>query len=870
MTLAPKPLSLNRRDFLAGSMALAIASSFPWRAEGVASDSPSWKASPWPEGFACERAHGGDFVLAAGKKATADVALLGDASQELVRNAAGWLNDAIGQSTAATLRIGGEELVQPAGRHIVAIIGDHPLLARLTSQHQLKFPADVGEQGYVIQRVDDAAAGELLTCWSPASIGCRYGLIELLRELDTRGGAARLRLQRVVERPRFPVRICYVNFAEHLQNAYNPNLLFDEPTNQWSNDDWDRFIDMVSAFRYNVFEFWLVPTLFSKDALQGAAIQRKFAETMNHVIAYAKRRGVTVHPIQAVNTVGSDWHFHCPHVKEEHDELVALWDHWSKALEGLESMGLFPGDPGGCTKNGCTPETYIDLCLELSKVIRKNRPQARIEVGTWGEPFAGWGSGLWTGTTQRAASSMEYLLSHLKDFPPDTFASINLGFSPDCNADSHGGDGKPYAKRAAKTNTVLTWDYSVTEGESTVSPRCRVRRTFARRREELAVGCYSGGICYTMAPRLQLVSIFACAESWWDPSREPEDALRDFGRLVFGPENADIGPLLEEFEVIPDWGHYPPFPYTPQRLKESMAKLSSRLDQVDRSRKSTLPLATTAAAYRDELAYFARLFGKLAETALLLDQLDAAAAAAGCKGESKNPLSLVEAEAILAPGTDTPAKVKLRGIADQLKALDVRSLTQEYWTRVYGIYDRIPHPVDPRAQGATSGLFNHFHCRLAMAAPATPLEPLLRATGKPFMLVQLGDYPKPAGLKCSGWTMHGEDQGESWSASFDQPGILSRSDFRDEGYRWLVVRLTEGPEGGAKTILVNSKVVGEFVRTGPPVEKKKEWWVTRCYRIPEGLLKDGELEIRFEKPGIAVSAVALAVESVGETESRKQ
>ena len=132
-----------------------------------------------------------------------------------------------------------------------------------------------------------------MVCWSPEPLGCRYGLIEILRSLTVEGKSVRTKLGRVVERPQFPMRICYVNFAEHLQNAFNPNVLFDVPVNRWTLADWERLIDMISAFRYNIFEFWLVPTLFSPEALQGGKIPAQFAETINHVIAYAKtpRRG---------------------------------------------------------------------------------------------------------------------------------------------------------------------------------------------------------------------------------------------------------------------------------------------------------------------------------------------------------------------------------------------------------------------------------------------------------------------------------------------------------------------------------------------------------------------------------------------------
>lgn len=234
---------------------------------------------------------------------------------------------------------------------------------------------------------------------------------------------------------------------------------------------------------------------------------------------------------------------------------------------------VFFGCNGGAT-------TKYAISLELTQVVRKNNPAARIEVGTWGEPMGGWGVPLWTGSPQRAAQAMEYFLKKLPEFPPDTFTSINLGFSPDGQPGSHGGDGRPYAQRAARTHSVLTWDYSATEGEGTVAPHCRVRRIFERRREEMKLGCYSGGICYTMAPRLNCANLFACAEAWWNPEREPGAVLRDFGRLAFGEELAGIGPQLEEFEVIPDWGYYPPFTYSPQRLQASMAQLGRQLEQL--------------------------------------------------------------------------------------------------------------------------------------------------------------------------------------------------------------------------------------------------------------------------------------------------
>jgi hypothetical protein len=817
-----------------------------------------------------ERQQGDFWQFGENGRAATDVVLLGAAADsELVANAADWIANFVERS--AHVRLAVRKGKPAAGTsHLVAVVGD-PARAGLPGLFEAGRPApEVGPAGFVIQRLSTPEQGRLLVCWAATELGCRYGLIEVLRSLRADGRSVGTELVRAVDRPQFPMRICYVNFAEHLQNAFNPNVLFDVPVNRWSRADWERFIDMISAFRYNIFEFWLVPTLFSPEALKGGKIQREFAETINHVIAYGKRRGVAVHPIQAVNTVGSKWHFHCPNLPQERAEIFALWDHWSRAMKGNEYIGFFPGDPGGCTRNGCTAETYIDLCLELAKVVRKNNPAVKIEVGTWGEPFGGWGVPLWTGKPERAERSMKYFLAKLPDFPAGTFTSINLGFSPECDPNSNGGDGRPYAKQAAKICPVLTWDYSVTEGEGTVSPRCRVRRMFERRREEQSLGCYSGGICYTMAPQLQCLSIFCCAEAWWDPERKPDTVLTDYGRLTFGDDLAAIGPLLEEFEVVPDWGYYPPFPYSPQRLEASMAKLQRLLEKVGPQAQSRLPLAPTTADYRKSLLFYTGLFRKLAQVAMTIDEMTVVArAGATAPADRKDLVSLDEAEEILAQSGNFPQREKLRQSTARLRQIDVQGLTKQYWDTVYGIYSVIPHPVDPRAQGATSALFSRFHCELAMMHPyrLSAIEKPLRATGKPFLLLPVGRQGGIKGWNMSGRAVQGDNDGDVWRASFEQPGILAQDHFQDQGYRWLVVRLTEGPKGGRKTIAVNGKVVAQFVRTGPPVEVKKEWWVIRSYPIPAGLLNSGPIEIRFTDPGIAIAAVALSVERVPNSDS---
>jgi len=817
-------------------------------------------AEPWPEGLSrCREKASLPFLFVDDGRASADIVLPAD--DELLGNAAEWLQGFVQREVGVALPVGDADRLNESTNHLVAAVGDgNPLVKRLVAEGKLQLEPLVGDQGFVVQRTSDAETGESLVCWSPTQLGCRYGLIEVLRSLHVVGRSVQTELGHVVDRPQFPMRICYLNFAQHLQNAYNPNVLFDTPANRWTQKDWERLIDMISAFRYNVFEFWLVPSLFSPEAIQGGKIQADFAEMMNRTIAYAKRRGVSVHPIQAVNTVGHDWHYHCPRLPEEHDEIVALWDHWSRTLKGNDYIGFFPGDPGGCTRNGCTAETYVDLCLELTRVVRENNPDVTIEIGTWGSPFAGWGVPLWKGKPDRAERSMDYLISKLAEFPPGSLASINLGFSPDGHP-THGGDGRPYAKRAAQGNTVLTWDYSVTEGEGTVMPHCRVRRMFERRREEMALGCYSGGICYTMSPKLNCLSIFCCADAYWNPSRPPEDVLTDYGRLAFGEELAAIGPLLEEFEMMPGWGYYPPFPYTPQRLRDNMARLLPLLAKVGPSAESRLPLAATVEEYRDNLVFFAELFGNCATIAANVEEATSLAKASGkMPSERKELLSLPELERLLSDSADFPQKKRLSELTAEIRRLDMRQLRAEYWNRVYGIYDDVPPTQAPRARGATETLFRRFHYELAIPHEPSKLETALRDNGKPFLCLDLGHPISERGWSLSGWTRPDEYQNERWRTSFGEPGLIHREDFENEGYRWLVARLCEGPAGGRKTIAVNGKVIATFERIGPSLDVKREWWVTRSWPIPEGLLQDGKLEIRFTDPGAAIAAVALAAE----------
>ena len=470
--------------------------------------------------------------------------------------------------------------------------------------------------------------------------------------------------------PSFDHRSCYVNFAEHLQNHWNVNVLYPEAPNRWTLEDWRRFLEMVAAFGFNCFEYWLVPTLYDRPALAGGGIYDTFARTMRAVNGLAHDLGLQTKFICPPNTIGPEWFFACPNEREGRALILRLWEHWVRELAGTDIVGIFPGDPGGCNRNGCTHETFTDLALELTELTLRIAPSTVIELGTWGTPFSGWGGDLWeapgwdgswsalidrkhatpempqhiwNGGPRRAEQAMAYLLKRLPQFPEDTLVATNLGFSPDGDA-TMGGDGRPYAREIAKLRPIVTWDYSAAEGELVTYPHWRLPRIAARRREELAAAPYCGGMSYTMTPRLNPLTLYAAGQLFLDAQADPDQLSRAFCEQVFGREHAILGELWEAFEVVEGWGHYPRRRWSREVLRAKYAQIIDHLEAADMS-GCTLPLGVDPETYRQDVLWFARRF-----------------------------LEMASPEA------------------------DRERIRREYWARSLAIYDTIPMSADERAE----------------------------------------------------------------------------------------------------------------------------------------------------------------------------
>ena len=479
----------------------------------------------------------------------------------------------------------------------------------------------------------------------------------------------------MANKPVFEHRTCYINFAEHLQNSWNVNLLYPDAPGVWSDGEWRLFFRQIKDFGYTNFQFWVPPTIVVPGKAREAA-----ASSINNICAIAHKEGIQVNPMFAVNTLGAEWYCACPNDAADRAAILEYWDYYASNIDGADIYGIFPGDPGGCNRNGCDHTAFIELALEITELIKRRSPGSVTEVGTWGTPFTGWGEDMvqvpgwdgsfkmlmeyeankkpgdplfiWQGPPERVERSMKDLLKYLPSFAKDTIFAINLGFNPDADPDgTYGGkqwgpayNGGKWAAEVAKTHRVTTWDYSLAEGELINYPHWRLPRMQRKRMLEIGSAPYYGGINYTMTPKLNMLTLFAGARLFIDPTRTPEDLSSEFSRLVFG--DPEIGILMEAFEIVKGWGHYPRRTYTKKELQACYSELIGRLEAC-KGAKCELPLFPDSETYRRDLLWHAENFLEMT-------------------GDNAN-------------------RAKIR---------------KEYWDRALTIYNSIPMSVDKRADQA--------------------------------------------------------------------------------------------------------------------------------------------------------------------------
>ncbi len=427
----------------------------------------------------------------------------------------------------------------------------------------------------------------------------------------------------------FEQRECYVNCAEHLLNSQNVNIMFENAGQRWTDDEWRAFFKQLKVFGFTTFETWLPPTLAVPGERRDVAIKR-----INEMISLAHEEGLEFHVTICVNTIGGEWYFACPNDVSDRAKILEFWIYYAKYLKGVDYITIFSGDPGGCNRNGCDHNTFLELCLELIDLVKKFNPTVTLKVGTWGTPFSGWGGDMrltpnwdgtwamltdpeanapeipchiWNGTPERVCQCEKDILKILPRFPAETHFEINVGFNPDSEP-VEGFDGRKLARKVAKTHKVSSWDYSASEGELVCYPHWRVAKYKRKRMLDMDSVPYFGAICYTMTPKMSQLMLYCAAQLMINPDADPDQLAGDFTEKVFGDRK--IGALIEAFEIVPAWGFEPRQSFTKKQLRAMYSELIERLHN-SKGFVSQLPIFPSADEYREVLLWHAEHFLEL-------------------------------------------------------------------------------------------------------------------------------------------------------------------------------------------------------------------------------------------------------------------
>ncbi len=596
----------------------------------------------------------------------------------VVESAIGQLNDYVAANYGVQLPVETSTSLPTQGDWIVAIAGAEPsgMLAMIEPME------DIGDQGFLLRQVAAPSGnGRWFIVWGKTPLGCRYGLIELMRSLQSHGNACFTELALVRDEPVFPRRVYYHNFGEHLLNAYSVNMLHDVPFARWTRADWRRFLEMLAAMRYTTYELWLSPTFFSAQSLSAGEGSKfdTYAKTIRTVIDDAHELGLEVEILICVNCTEPIWVNLCPNIPDEHDTILALWSHWTKQFSQADVFGIFPGDVGGCHRNGCTHETFLDLCLEIIQHTAANGG-FRFEVCTWGSPFFDWGVPAREASSERAKAAFDCLLRRASEFPQDTIFSVNMHW--DINRLFSGTpqdllhSNRAVVEELRKRWPVMTWDYYLSESEEAAIPLYRVPDLLNARREERTWG-YCGGINYTRTPRLNILTAFAAGEAYWNPDQTEGDILSNFSCFVFESPGvaAAVFPAVANVGQ-PDW----------RAFQASMGRASQVLQSVQAPTVCKLFASPSADAYRSSLLTYTTIYERLAGIALQVQEVVALS--------GRSDISAVKQWLVTAPAS--PSKSRVQEIVAGWSDFDLAAVTREFRSRVYGVYD-LAEGADVRA-----------------------------------------------------------------------------------------------------------------------------------------------------------------------------
>jgi hypothetical protein len=583
-------------------------------------------------------------------------------------------------------------------------------------------PGPLAAEAFLIQWAALAGGRPVLFCVGGSPIGARYALSEIIRRMERGADSAVVRINRLRDEPYSSFRAVYINDSAHQVNNYSPNLIFPVPTYRWPIDKWQRYLDQLAFFRFNVLMIWITPQMYTPRVFSGGEEFTYFRDTMRAIGQYGRPRGITLCLVNGVN-VSVDagtrldsipaykelplYRYLSPLKPDEKKLNLALWDYWSKAIPEVGIWELFPGDPGGCHEEGCGPETYVDLALELTAIIKRNNPSARIDFCPW--QFFGWGPS-WPAEfrkdTRRVDRGYEYLMSKLDAFPPDTMFSPNLNdFTserPIAGAGFGGGSTVKYIERMARAHMVHTWTYFSTEGEGWINHHYKVPGIL-RQRELEARYPISGGLCYTMTPALNILNQFACSEGFWNPQITAAEVMHRYTEGVFSTSAQSFIDVFPTYDVAPmvgyTFGGAPSWRPDYAKLNTQMTHNREVFTSLDLAAYPRFVIQPSPREYAAELIYYAGLYEKLSRLGLDV------ARARTLVGSPKARIAEARARAASLGAAE---QAELHTILARLEVAQLPEMKAAFRSKHYQLF--IDHPTEftHLLPGLIDGFFNAF------------------------------------------------------------------------------------------------------------------------------------------------------------------
>lgn len=253
----------------------------------------------------------------------------------------------------------------------------------------------------------------------------------------------------------------------------------------------------------------------------------------------------------------------CPENPDAHARLIADWRRLLEEFRdpGLDLVGYWPYDEGGCGCKGCWPwgaRGYPKLCREVTRLVRELSPSAKIVVSTWtfDTPPDGEWAGLRRSMEEHGAWADYVLADAHEDFPREPLDRGVPGHLPLVNFPE-----------------ISMWGQNPWGGYGANPLPRRLQRLWDQTGRKLAGGTpYSEGIYEDLNKAV-------VAQLYWNPARPASETVREYVASEFSP---DVVPEVTEAIGILEDNHPrdrigPSAEHAFDLLERAQAKLSARV-----------------------------------------------------------------------------------------------------------------------------------------------------------------------------------------------------------------------------------------------------------------------------------------------------